>query len=71
MKPGTIECPDCKGAGVVPRTQRVMADGKPDALDIVGRFKKVCDRCGGTGVIPQGSAKPNEKKPGHLADIGG
>jgi len=69
MKPAMKPCDRCVGTGRSPRIQRRRADGTPDPFDIVGQHREICDRCGGSGEVPDDPPSSVERGRGYAADL--
>lgn len=70
MSPATVPCERCQGSGRTPRAQRRRTDGSPDPLDILGRHREICDRCGGSGELAAERPAAAGRGPGYAADLG-
>lgn len=46
-----VECPSCKGKGFTTRTYQEWNFNRTKQNEIV--FNDHCERCGGTGVVPE------------------
>jgi len=69
MTPATMRCEKCSGEGITLRSTddiRKLPDGSLDPHDL--RRRETCDRCGGSGVVPQDYAGVREKAAGNIAD---
>jgi hypothetical protein len=65
MKP----CDRCVSTGRTLRIQRRRADGTPDPFDIVGQHREICDRCGGSGEMPDIPSPSVVRGQGYAADL--
>ncbi len=69
MSPARKPCERCAGSGRTPRAQRRRADGSLDPLDIVGRHRAICDKCGGSGEVAADAPANTMRGPGYAADL--
>lgn len=59
-------CPVCHGAGTVPHLKRKLADGRIDPMDF--QAAELCEKSGGSGLVPVNKAAIVERKPGFIVD---
>jgi DnaJ-class molecular chaperone len=63
--PLRLPCKTCQGAGTVPRTSGLTADGQPitkDATPVDG-FPATCGTCQGSGSVPDPGPAAETAKP--------